>query len=603
MAPPESGSCFEGLQRFMQHCEQLQKDLTDRHQREEADDDAQHKQTIDDVVAYHNALYEKKVADRTKRHQQESADLLVQLQQAEHDRQNASVRGAATSAVLPRLPPQPRTLPTEMGARPNGLEGRPHSGAPSRNAQESEPRPGGQTLLDSNIVPDITCDTSDLPRLKRKLKARYRNLHEDDDEGQLFALCCHICGANTNQEAVKYQMAEYANMDKYKLRSHIAGAHKICGKGVEWVIEKCKGDPISNHDLVRIWRGEPTSIDHRVAVSIGNANVRPVGGAGAGQQGSSNTSFSTFSLAPQQNTCRPPVRTAAADAFSRTRSAHDISSERLPFRKEADLDFANRISDVLQAPGFATTSSSNSAASDANLQYPNKHSQAPTSTSIQAIFERLENDYGNLWQDSDGKMYAICCILCGCNASAKKDVVAPSFNYQNFWNHFTKAHFAESRFLNADSAVQQCKGPPISDEDIMRIYRKEPSGVDDRIALEKTTKKRGAHRDSGEGLGNPNSYAPWNFGTVQSGSRQATPRGLGGMAGLSARHASPEDDDVFDRPSKRLRTSLRAPGITNQEAADSATDDSINGIHEGVTVKLRETTVEDGDDEEWKPGQ
>jgi len=110
------------------------------------------------------------------------------------------------------------------------------------------------------------------------------------------------------------------------------------------------------------------------------------------------------------------------------------------------------------------------------------------------MFEVLQKQYQNLYQELDGRIYALCCSFCGANTGRDTQTKTPTFNAKYMIDHLKKGHLrstADKRHLQSmtgmtlKEAFETCKGTPVTDTDIERIYRKLPSTVDDRIKVKK----------------------------------------------------------------------------------------------------------------------
>lgn len=118
--------------------------------------------------------------------------------------------------------------------------------------------------------------------------------------------------------------------------------------------------------------------------------------------------------------------------------------------------------------------------------------QRDTPTHVRAMFDELQKvrRIRNLVQDADGSMYALCCSECGGNTSSTAQTSTPTFDLQYMRSHLTKTHSLGMDRQAADEVLERCKGPPLSGEDVRRIYNNEPSFVDDRIQVKRATAKR-----------------------------------------------------------------------------------------------------------------
>ncbi|KAK5163237.1 uncharacterized protein LTR77_010823 [Saxophila tyrrhenica] len=248
--------------------------------------------------------------------------------------------------------------------------------------------------------------------------------------------------------------------------------------------------------------------------------------------------------------------------------------------------------------------------------------QAKDDTSVQAMFEKLRKSYLNLCQDSDGKMYALCCSLCGANTSCSRGgALHPTLDLRYMRSHLSKTHAEEMGNLTTDEVLQRCKGSAISDVDIMRFARGEPSSIDSRLQVIKrrvTPSKRsaslgnegnsGVHESSVLHVANGttpdisaqrmDSSAVQGLGRASSGPGRSVSRDLDGL--MPTLHPSLYNpDSVFGAPAKLQRSSFYRSKAANKARSGYASDDSET--LDEVQVKHRPSMVtnEEEDDCEF----
>lgn len=385
------------------------------------------------------------------------------------------------------------------------------------NAQSDEILSGDKNPTITGPRLDVAASLTDHQRLKLRLKGSYLNFYEDS-AGRIYALCCyyHGCNANTSSKGAKDPEIKYPNMDAEKLRSHMASSHKVTGRTIAWVIEKCKGEEIPSNDLWRIGHGQPTKHDTRIKVYSGSGVKVVEGDDDSMLQTCHTCMIVTNNITPgtsDPGSVHPggPKGTNALD-----RAAHPHTVYRA--RKSGLFGSGPTPASSLDQPTFDQSSlatqetSGNRAESGADVANQARGTfHDPTSQpqgiqgkladagDVQGMFQILKEQrfYLNLHQDVDGSIYALCCHHADCGANTARDHIstatAPTFTPARLRQHLRQTHDEEGE---EEDAVQKCKGLPISAEDIRLIYHEQVSSVHDRVTMKSVARKRALPRNS-----------------------------------------------------------------------------------------------------------
>ncbi|KAK5163235.1 uncharacterized protein LTR77_010821 [Saxophila tyrrhenica] len=457
MASSEQGSWFKRLEAAMAQREPQKQALIDDYYRQSANDDEQHQQAVEALVARQDSLHEKRKADRERRHQEE----LTELQ--------AKVDADVEQIILHPDGVLPAVDAIDISAQTQ-----------SSHQASSETRNSEAAHAPINHQPDISFDYTNIPLFKLKLKARYGNFYED--EGGIYALCCCHCGANISCRAVKDGETDFPNMDRHALRAHIIVSHKVKGLTVTDVEILCRGEPIPDAELLSIWLGRPTRFDDRVKVSTGHRSGAPT------------KSDEVLLVTPTPRRAafeRANSFMTSGDTISNPVSCTDVERGRTDARSSHSAVLRSGSSGLR---GRLPEARGSSKRAPRNLTSSRFTSAIPKRTSpeheqplahVKEMFNELQKQFQNLHMD-DGKVYALCGFRCGANTgNLRLKASGPSFDAKRLWLHLHQVHPEDWSVMDVKEAIQRSKGRALSYADLERISKQGISKTDERLQVKR----------------------------------------------------------------------------------------------------------------------